>query len=153
MPSASSLDPRKDNPMSTYGLPAEITAQTLFDKAVVHLFEQGRPAYVHRDGRKTSTCAYRGGGTTACAVGCLIPDDRYVPEMEEHTVEDDIVRNIMPELQPFELMLYDVQSVHDTNAARDTDGAFVRDSLAQALIHVAERHGLSRAVIDAKSGF
>jgi hypothetical protein len=138
--------------MSTYGLPAEITAQTLFDKAVVHLFEQGHPAYVHRDGLKTSTCAYRGGGTTACAVGCLIPDDRYVPDMEEHTVEDDTVRKIMPELRAFEPMLYDVQTVHDTSAARDTDGAFVRDSLAEALIHVAEKHGLSRSAIDAQMG-
>lgn len=138
--------------MSTYGLPAEITGQTLFDKAVVHLFDQGRPAHIHRDGVKTSTCAYRGGGTTACAVGCLIPDDRYVPEMEEHTVDDEIVRNIMPELQPFELMLYDVQSVHDTNAARDTEGAFERDSLAQALGHVADKYGLSRSVIDAQMG-
>ena len=137
--------------MSTYGLPAEITAQTLFDKAVVHLFEQGHPAYVHRDGKKTSTCAYRGGGTTACAVGCLIPDDRYVPEMEESTVEDEIIRNIMPELQPFETMLYDVQNVHDVAVLRNTDGTFDRGSLAGNLLIVAEKHGLNRSVIDAQT--
>jgi hypothetical protein len=139
--------------MNTYGLPAEITAQTLFDKAVVHLFDQGRPAYVHDDkGNKTSTCAYRGGGTTACAVGCMIPDDRYVPEMEEHTVDDEIVRKIMPELLPFEIMLYDVQSVHDVAAERKTDGSFDRGSLAEALGIVAEKHGLSRSAIDAQIG-
>lgn len=51
--------------------------QEAFDLMVAHLIAQGKPAvspYGH--------CVYRGPDGTKCAVGILIPDDVYHPDME-----------------------------------------------------------------------
>ena len=42
-----------------------------------HLLEQGRCST-----RPNVGCAYRGEGGAACAVGCLIPDERYSDDLE-----------------------------------------------------------------------
>jgi hypothetical protein len=54
--------------------------QAIFDKVTTHLLEQGRPA-MNEHG-----CAYRGEDGTKCAIGCLIPDDLYMPAFEEKSV-------------------------------------------------------------------
>lgn len=51
--------------------------QTAFAKVLTHLRQQGQQA-VDEDG----DCMYRGLNNTMCAVGCLIPDDRYDTDME-----------------------------------------------------------------------
>jgi hypothetical protein len=60
-----------------------MTAQEIFDKVLAHLRTQGEPALDY-----LGTCAYRGrlnettGKSPMCAIGCLIPDDKYDPTME-----------------------------------------------------------------------
>lgn len=51
--------------------------QEIFDTVVRHLAQQGGPA---KDGN--GDCVYRGQNNTKCAVGCLIPDEMYRPEMD-----------------------------------------------------------------------
>lgn len=139
--------------MSTYGLPAEITAQTLFDKVTTHLFTQGRPSFtVNKDGQETITCGYRGKDGRACAAGCLIPDDRVNDDMEGKTVEHEIVLAAMPEFEPHTKMLFDLQRVHDVYASREQDRGYIRASLVHHLGLVAERYGLNRDAIDAQMG-
>ena len=55
-----------------------MTAQEIFDTVALHLLAQGEPA-VAADGH---TCAYRGLGGAKGAVGVLVPDEAYTPEME-----------------------------------------------------------------------
>lgn len=59
--------------------------QEIFNAVVKHMARQGAPAK-SEDG----TCSYRGaekdGKQTSCAVGCLIPDDMYLEEMEANTI-------------------------------------------------------------------
>jgi hypothetical protein len=50
--------------------------QETFEKVSRHLFEQGRPSV------ESGTCLYRGPNGTKCAIGCLIPDELYVPDMD-----------------------------------------------------------------------
>ena len=57
-----------------------MTAQEVFDKVVEHLARQKIPATNGGDG-----CMLRTGGGLMCAVGCLIPEEDYRPEMEDHS--------------------------------------------------------------------
>lgn len=55
-----------------------MNAQEIFDKVARHLLTQNRPARdVYSD-----NCRYRTENGLKCAVGCLIPDDKYTPEIE-----------------------------------------------------------------------
>jgi hypothetical protein len=63
--------------------------QAIFETVARHLFAQGKPAngeytrIVRQDVRYNATgCMYRGPDNTRCAVGVLIPDEAYRPEME-----------------------------------------------------------------------
>ena len=51
--------------------------QHLFDTMVNHLRKQQAQSHLGMAG-----CAYRGNDGLKCAVGCLISDDEYLPEME-----------------------------------------------------------------------
>jgi hypothetical protein len=50
--------------------------QKTFDTVLAHLRRQGRPA-LNKEG-----CRYRTSDGLMCAVGCLIPDARYSPDIE-----------------------------------------------------------------------
>ena len=67
-----------------------MTMQQTFDKVVTHLLTQGRRASSAKYG-----CAYRAGDNLSCAVGCLISDEAYTPELEGSNVGADIVREAM----------------------------------------------------------
>lgn len=60
-----------------------LTLQEIFDKSAVHLLTQGErstsEAAVEGGG---NGCAYRGENGRMCAVGVLIPDDKYDPAIE-----------------------------------------------------------------------
>lgn len=51
--------------------------QEAFDLMVNHLITQGRPAVDDK-----GQCLYRGPNNTKCAVGILIPADKYTPALE-----------------------------------------------------------------------
>ena len=57
-----------------------MTNQEIFDKVLAHLEKQNGPAFVDSD--RTKGCAYKNAVGLKCAVGCLIPDELYVPEIE-----------------------------------------------------------------------
>jgi hypothetical protein len=63
-----------------------MTPQEIFDTVARHLFTQGQRAGYERNredyGDESFACRYRGPGGTTCAVGVLIPDAAYDPEME-----------------------------------------------------------------------
>jgi hypothetical protein len=64
-----------------------MTPQEIFDTVARHLFAQGERAgivvdYDPDEFDEGFACRYRAPGGTVCAVGKLIPDDTYDPEME-----------------------------------------------------------------------
>lgn len=126
----------------SYGLPAVITEQTVFDRVCEHLIAQGRPAAGERH-----SCAYRGNDGSACAVGCLIPDDRYDEGMEGAGVGYTVLRRV-PELTPVRHLLAELQRVHDSTALWNGKSAFTGHLgfdvplLKGALRDVAERRRL-----------
>ena len=59
--------------------------QEVFDTAAKHLIAQGRPAVPEGEEETEaamSSCLYRTAAGLKCAVGCLIPDTLYAPEIE-----------------------------------------------------------------------
>ena len=54
-----------------------MTEQEIFDTVLEHLRKQGKAAL-----SAEGDCTYRGPDGTACAVGCLIPDELYDPLIE-----------------------------------------------------------------------
>lgn len=54
-----------------------MTPQEVFAKVVTHLRKQNAVS-----AKQNGMCVYRGPNGMKCAVGCLIPDDVYKPEME-----------------------------------------------------------------------
>lgn len=55
-----------------------MNAQEIFDKVATHLIQQGEPAM-----DSNGDCVYRNDQGLKCAVGCLIPDDKYEGRFEQ----------------------------------------------------------------------
>ena len=60
----------------------ETTKQEIFDHVAKHLLAQGTASLKENLTNGELSCAYRGDGGSMCAVGCLISDDEYHPDME-----------------------------------------------------------------------
>ncbi|RWB08804.1 MAG: hypothetical protein EOQ39_18675 [Mesorhizobium sp.] len=85
-----------------------MTNQDIFDKVAAHLLTQNAQAREPISGH----CAYRGANSMVCAVGCLIPDDKYYPEMEGKGPSDlHEVYGLFPD-ESIDL-LNELQMVHD----------------------------------------
>jgi len=59
-----------------------LTLQETFDKVATHLLRQNARS------ESATTCLYRGPNGLKCAVGCLIDDAVYSPEIEGFAVKD-----------------------------------------------------------------
>ncbi len=65
-----------------------MTPQEIFDYVSEFLLKQGGKSTL-----ENGVCAYRSSdGTRKCAVGCLIPDECYVKDIEEITIEEITTR-------------------------------------------------------------
>lgn len=86
-----------------------MTNQEMFDKVAAHLLAQGTPAMA---GGK---CRYRGANGTKCAIGCLIPDERYDARFEGDSVYAELVAKaagITSEQCP---LAFELQHIHDSS--------------------------------------
>lgn len=69
-----------------------LTPREIFDHVAAHLLAQGRPALRRTERHNFKQCAYRGDDGCRCAVGCLITDPNYGPELEGLGVESTKVK-------------------------------------------------------------
>lgn len=83
----------------------------VFAKVKAHLLAQGKRSM------GDNGCAYRGANGRMCALGCLIPDDKYVPEIEGSTICSWKVWACLPVeySQEMESLLVALQRTHDQN--------------------------------------
>ena len=87
--------------------------QAVVDKILTHLWNQGECSRDPFD----NVCAYRGRNGTKCAIGILIPDDIYSPNMEGkgfHTLcrQHNAVANL-PEIRAIMQVGEVLQILHD----------------------------------------
>ena len=88
--------------------------QKVFDKVVNHLLTQNAKSFDEIAG-----CMYRGGNGMMCAVGCLITDAGYDPEIESLVMGSLAVNNALEKSginvddDEEEYLLRDLQRLHD----------------------------------------
>ncbi len=63
-----------------------VAQQVTFDTVISHLRKQNAKSVYWDDVGMTEACAYRGHEGRKCAAGCLIPDSKYLPQMESKIV-------------------------------------------------------------------
>jgi hypothetical protein len=96
-----------------------LSQQQIFDKVSTHLLAQNkRSSFIKDSGQEY--CRYRQDGLM-CAVGCLIPDDKYEPEMENQLVEAPRVLNSLTaivDVKDDEVigLLVKLQEIHDNTS-------------------------------------
>jgi hypothetical protein len=93
--------------------------QEIFDAVVKHLMA----APSRSVNLKTNACMYRTSDGAKCAVGAILPDECYRPEMDHDTAGTSIRSLVVnhPEWVPFWMrrnveLLQVLQTVHDTSA-------------------------------------
>lgn len=119
------------------------TPQEIFDRVVTHLRTQNRKSYsIDGDNAK---CVYRSKEGYSCAVGCLIPDELYKPEMDgfddeasDTSIDGLIKKNfVLPDYFKDNLMLLsELQYVHDRTVTTE-DLVFISDDLEYKLKRAA----------------
>ena len=127
-----------------------MTPQEIYDTVAKHLFTQGK-----RSGVLWPTgdfrCKYRGPDGTKCAVGVLIPDEVYDPDMEGHSIVG-LFDPDATEKGGFELpawmkenlkLLVALQGAHDFSRYWHSS-----PQMNARLKQVAQDHGLSAAVLN-----
>ncbi len=117
------------------------TPQQIFDTVARHLHQQrGRSV----DGVQ---CLYRGPGDLKCAVGCLIPDELYTPDMEGHPIIILLGRNkdLRNLFGTGVMLLSSLQTTHDAVNNWNTDNRFARPNELRVIAHT---YKLNPVVID-----
>jgi hypothetical protein len=89
------------------------TRQTAFDTALAHLRKQGQRAV--EDQHSDAGCVYRSPEGLKCAIGALISDEDYNPNMEQLTACHQTVSKAISGLSRDTDFLSDLQSsLHDS---------------------------------------
>lgn len=90
-----------------------MTNQEIFDKVYKHLLTQN----ARSTGGFAFGCMYRGHAGRKCAVGCLVPDERYSTHLEGHGVSHPHVLDALgfsvPVADDTMRLLDRLQRVHD----------------------------------------
>lgn len=86
------------------------TLQQVFDFVANHLLTQGKKAI-----NITGGCVYNhAGASTACAIGCLIPEEMYDNSIEGGNIEEVLETYDVPNIsQEMYKLLAALQNVHD----------------------------------------
>lgn len=94
--------------------------QEVFNKIKAHLLSQKKRSVFQpaQSSILETTCAYRGDDGLKCAVGCLISDEAYTPEIELNYSDSSIVRDALTKsgiemTDTMRLMIGRLQRIHD----------------------------------------
>ena len=119
------------------------TLQHVFDAVATHLLNQPGPAM-----SSTGACRYRASDGRMCAIGCLIPDDRYDPGIEGYAVSDahepwEALPSNVREIEGVRSLLSDLQRTHDNLHNFTHEDIWNRQLLIADLANVANARRLS----------
>lgn len=133
------------------------TAQEVFDEVIEHLFKQGKQAI-----DALGTCQYRAPDGSKCAVGALIPDDKYTASLEGALADDVKIIEILPEeYREHRALLRALQCFHDHSWTSldqldvprlDVPYWYSSNDGFMGRLHLfAEKHGLSTAKFEGRT--
>lgn len=122
--------------------------QKIFDRIATHLLTQGRKSLKVLRDDPDPICLYRGPDGMSCAVGCLITDDNYTPELEDRRVNNSLIIEALEQSLNVHLMQSDIAFLEELQYIHDNDKA---DAWPSRLRSLADSLGLSSDAIDAAS--
>lgn len=122
-----------------------MTRQEIFDKVISGLAAQGWKQSTYKNPLTgVPSCRYRGDGGTKCAIGHLIPDDLYRPDLENMVVYSKDVKEVLEKANIFPdndgyfwAFLADLQDAHDSLDSSTPEGmklAMARFARVQKLV-------------------
>lgn len=134
------------------------SAQEILDHVAPLLFAQGQRSMLHpcAPDDEEPQCAYRGEGGLRCAVGFIIPDELYNPNIEGSSAISEDLKGILGKIitTPFGntysglgRFLADFQDVHDGWICDGIDGKDARTNLIEDLLSLASRYDLDETVL------
>ena len=118
--------------------------QVTYNRIVNHLRRQGAKAECRELTTGVLACLYRTPDGRRCAVGCLIPDNRYDPAFEQTGIggmneadneRDNDVTLLMEELGHDLDLLIEFQGIRDTRGVEEWEQEFRKLAERRALIY------------------
>lgn len=108
-----------------------MTAQEVFDAVATHLLTQNARSVTEDS---PGTCLYRGPEGRKCAIGALIPDSLYRPEIE------NVPSNLF-----FDVAYRDVENVNQWTSSKDGKTTLFSPEIQLVLLRIGVRIGLDNA--------
>lgn len=113
-----------------------MTLQEIYDKVVAHLRAQNARS------RNGEFCAYRGASGQMCAIGCLIKDEHYTPELEglpvfHSSVQTALNNSGIPIDESSIQLLQKFQRIHDSHSIQYWEYGFKYIALLCKLTYIA----------------
>lgn len=121
-----------------------MTEQEAFDRALNGIRSQGGPSMRQRESGYVMRCIYRSSDGRKCAVGWLIPDEKYDPDFDDKYSLEDLVDELgldQGEGAPTLALLRQLQEAHDEAAIKYPNQFMER--WEERMKRLAEVHGLS----------
>jgi len=117
----------------------QLSGQEIYNTVLFKLREQKVQSYSHC--LEGYSCLYRGPNGVKCALGHLINDEEYVPEMEGKSADCLARESFMPKrLLPYLGLIAGLQTAHDDCMPRSTQGSM--DLWEQGMKNIAEQFRL-----------
>lgn len=86
---------------------SNLSTKEVFLKVKEHLLLQNKQSWLEDN----SSCAYRGKDGLKCAVGCLITDEEYTPDIEGNSIESLHIA-VLVDIKHYDI-LERLQLIHD----------------------------------------
>ena len=105
-----------------------MTNQELYNRVVAHLRAQDCAAkewVTHPNGPESNLCRYRTADGKKCAIGCLIPDERYSGTLEGRMVYQQEVLRAAGLTSKNVTLATRLQRIHDCKPVDDWESEFV----------------------------
>jgi len=104
--------------------------QQIFDKVVDHLLAQQEKSVSCYQKGISAMCAYRGTEGRKCALGCLIADEFYSPELEGATPSENKIRDALTnslritdeKFYTLSTLFHRLQHIHDSFEPESWEG-------------------------------
>ena len=120
-----------------------MTPQEIFNTVINHFYTQRKKSYSFDN----NVCLYHGPNGLKCAIGCLIPDEIYIKEMDE---DSWIIQKFS---HRFKILSYftegnntdlldKLQNIHDEASTSDDRVTFLLKDLSKELNKVAKEFNL-----------